>query len=75
MIYFDRYIDESGYRTVDERRNTGEKDRVRKKRESEMQENVMLIYNAQVEENYTKEKEVKRMGKWQRKNENYSTSK
>ena len=33
-----------------------------------MQENVMPIYNAQVEVNYTKEKEeVKRMGKRQRK--------
>ena len=41
-----------------------------------MQENVMPIYNAQVEVNYTKEREeVKRMGKKAKENENYSTSK
>ena len=59
-------------------RNTGEKDRVRRKKgESEMQENVMPMYNAQVEVNYTKEKEeVKReWGKKAKENENYSTSK
>ena len=38
-----------------------------------MQENVMLIYNAQVEVNYTKEKEE--LGKKAKENENYSTSK
>ena len=48
---------------------------IKKKRESEMQD-VMPIYNAQVEVNYTKEKEeVKRMGKKAMENENYSTSK